>query len=230
MAQSIYDRSYLRPGRVRITCDDPREDLYFWMGDDTVKYTGGFGGWELTDRPEQMSMTTWNGIEPLQLQLPLMIAWWFDIGESVQAQVSRLITLARGDTESPPGIVTVWGLPLGARRWVIENLDFGDPLLRPSDGHPVRQPVTVTLRQYVPPSLMRIKRGARDAPKGKTRTITVKHGDTPAKIARRVKCKWTDLRELNPKAVRKANQALKASIRLRVPVAAPHKHHAHHRH
>jgi hypothetical protein len=74
----------------------------------------------------------------------------------------------------------------------------------------LRQQVSVTLREYVPRRVPTATQTSRlQGSKGKTRVVTAKQGDTPAKIARREHCAWTNLRDLNPTLVRKANQALK---------------------
>jgi hypothetical protein len=109
--------------------------------------------------------------------------------------------------------------------WVVEAVEFGDPILRPTDASRVRQPLTLTLREYVPPSYLRMAKRALDPAKRKTKVVTAHKGDTPAKIARRQRCDWRELRDLNPTLVRKANQALKAHTKLRVPVAQRHDRH-----
>ena len=65
---------------------------------------------------------------------------------------------------------------------------------------------------------MQIRAKARQGAKAKTLVYTVRHSDTPASIARKRKCKWTDLRTLNKDVITKANQNLKDGSRIRVPV------------
>lgn len=204
-------------GHVRLLCDDPSVDIVVLLSDEPVRYTGGFGGWEVTPRPRQVGMTTWQGQEPLQLVLGLMFDAWDTTG-TISRPMSALRRIARGDDESPPGILRVLGIPLGAREWVIEGLDFGDALRR-ADGYAVRQPVTLTLREFVPPEYLQLRRKALTQSKRKTKVVTVKRGQTPAKIAKSAGCKWTDLRALNRGVVKKANQVLKVGTKLRVPVA-----------
>jgi hypothetical protein len=78
----------------------------------------------------------------------------------------------------------------------------------------------VTLREYVPPSYLQLRKRALQGGRSKTRVLTSRKGDTPAKVAHRAQCKWTDLRTLNPTLVRKANQTLKTATKLRAPIAA----------
>lgn len=208
----------LRPGYVSLMCDDPALNLVVLLGPDPVHITGGVGGWEVTARPRQIGMTTWTGVEPLQVSLSLMFDGWI-ARRSQESRLRRLLAVARGDDESPPGVLTVQGVTLPADEWVIEGIDFGDPIIDPASGDRYRQPMTVTLREFVPPTYLQLRRRALQGTKGKTKVITCRKGDTPATIARRQKCKWTDIRSLNPSVVKKANQQLKIGTKLRVPVA-----------
>jgi hypothetical protein len=64
------------PGYVRLTCDDPALDVTVLLGPDPVHVTSGVGGWQVTARPRQVGMTTWAGVEPIQLSLSLMFDGW----------------------------------------------------------------------------------------------------------------------------------------------------------
>jgi hypothetical protein len=205
------------PGCVRLTCDDPTLDVIVLMGEEPPTYTGGFGGWEITPRPRQIGMTTWQGTEPLTLTLSLMLDG-LRARRSQEPLLRKLYDVARGDDESPPGVLRIAGIPLIAERWVIDELALGDAILHPEGGARIRQALTLTLREYVPPSYLRHYLQASSKDKAKTKTITVKRGDTPTTIARRARCKWTELRELNLGVVTKANQQLKPGSKLRVPV------------
>jgi hypothetical protein len=217
--------SALRPGWVRISCDDPQLSLVVLLGPEPVRLTAGVGGWEVTPRPRQVAMTTWAGVEPLQVELSLMFDGWAK-GRSQETKLRRLLAVARGDDESPPGVVSVEGVLMPADEWVIEDVNWGDPIVASTTLQRVRQPVTLTLREYVPPQYLQQRRSALAGSKGKTKVITVRTGDTPAIIARRQSCKWTDVRALNPTAISKANQKLKHGTKLRVPVATSKTRHA----
>lgn len=207
------------PGYVRLTCRDPTLDVTVLLGADPVRVTAGLGGWQVTARPRQVGMTTWTGSEPLQVELALMFDGW-GTGTSQETALRRLFAVARGDDESPPGIVRVRGVPLPAHEWVVEGIDYGDVIVDPASMGRLRQALTLTLREYVPPSYMQLRKRALQGGKGKTRVMVTRKGDTPARVAHRAGCKWTDLRTLNAKLVHKANQALKTGTKLRVPVHA----------
>jgi hypothetical protein len=210
------------PGYVRLSCDDPPLDVLALLGEGSPRLTGGFGGWDVVARPQQVGMTVWTGVEPLSFELPILLDG-FAARRSQEPDQRKLYAVARGDDESPPGVVRVAGVPLPVVRWVIEQIDVGDSILRTSDGSRLRQALTLTLREYVPPTYLQLRRSALKGTKGKTKVITVKRGDTPASIARKQRCAWTELRSLNVGVVKKANQALKVGSKLRVPVADAHR-------
>jgi hypothetical protein len=221
-------------GRVRISCDDPDFDLLGWLGPDSPKYTGGFGGWTVTPRPRQVGMVTYDGVEPIELQFQLL---WdgilradrrrrpYEHPSSVEPAIRDLLAVVRGDKESDPGIVKVEGIPsLPTDRWVIRNVEFGDAIRRISDMHRTRLMLTFTLLEFVPPKFEGLKRRAFGKDLRKTGIWKVHTGDTPHSIAKHQHCKWTDIRELNHDLVRSANQKLKAGTKLRVPTRSSSKH------
>jgi hypothetical protein len=202
-------------GYVRLACGDPALDLIVLLGAEAPQVTGGVGGWTVTPRPQAVGMTLWEGVEPYQVNLSLMLDGWAT-GQSQESALRSLRRVARGDAESPPGVLYVEGIPLPASRWVIEGIDFGDPILG-TDAARLRQPLTLTLRQYVPPKFLKRKRSAYGS-SSKSAIVRAQHGDTPAKIAKRRRLKsWTVIRDLNRKLKLKANSKLKAGQKLRVP-------------
>lgn len=204
------------PGYVRLTCGDPALSVVVLLGSEAPKLTAGVGGWEVVGRPRDVGMTLWGGVEPYQLSLPLMFDGWAD--KRVQeTPLRRLLRVARGDDESPPGILRVAGIPLPAARWVVEGIDFGEPIARVKDGARYRQPVTLTLREYVPPSYLK-RRKSPFATSPKSLIVKANKGDTFAKIAKRRGIKsWTVLRDLNRKLTPKANAEIKKGTSVRVP-------------
>jgi hypothetical protein len=210
----------MTPGFVRLRSTNPPLNVYARLGPDAPKLTGGFGGWEVTQRPRDVGMTVWQGVPPFEYTLNLLLGnESLRDAPSLERVLSQLITVARGDDNHPPGVVTITGMPgLPADRWIINNLDFGD-IVRNRQMETIRQTVTITFLEYQPPEYGRLARGALAKPKQRTVIYTVKRGDTPAKIARARRCKWTDIRAINRKGlITKANQTLKAGSRINVPV------------
>jgi hypothetical protein len=214
----------LPPGYVRLTCDDPQLSLVTLLGPEPVRVTAGVGGWAVTPRPRQVGMVTWEGVEPLQVELSLLFDG-FAAHKSQETPLRRLLKVARGDDESPPGVLEVAGVPLPADEWVIEDMQYGDVIVSAHSMRRTRQAVTLTLREHIDPTYLQLRRRALAGGKAKTRVVTSRKGDTPATVARRQHCKWTELRSLNPTLIHKANQKLKTGTKLRAPVATvkPHR-------
>jgi hypothetical protein len=59
-------------GRVRVLCSDPDLRIEGWLGSDSPEITGGFGGWETTPRPRQVSMVTYGSVEPFELTFKMI--------------------------------------------------------------------------------------------------------------------------------------------------------------
>ena len=207
------------PGHVGLFCADPWLQTIVPLGADPPRISGGVGGWEITSRPRQVAMTTWAGTDPYQLDVAVVFDGF--AGERPQeGALRRLYTAARGDDDSDPRPWIIAGIPnLPADRWVLQSIDAGDVIRRTRDMKRTRQAVALTFVEYVPPEWVRLRKKALAGRKTKTVVYTCKKDDTPNRIARKRQCEWTDLRDLNPKTIRKANQDLKKGQKLRVPVA-----------
>lgn len=208
----------LPPGYVRLTCGDPSFVLVALLGEEAPTLTGGVGGWSVIARPRDVGMTVWEGIEPVALSLSLMLDG-FAAGRSQEPALRGLLRVARGDRESPPGVIGIEGIPsLPSREWVIEGIDFGDPIRRVSDMHRTRQPLTLSLREFVRPDyLSRPKSTSKTS--SKSTILMAQRGDTAARIAKRRRLKsWTVLRKLNRGIIVKANQTIPAGTPILVPV------------
>lgn len=219
-------------GYVRVSCTDPNLNLVGLVGPESPRLTGGYGGWDVVNRPRQVGMTIWKGVDPYKLEFQMIlnggldgwqVKFWDRSADVSQEPVMRdLLDVARGNADhSGPGIVKIEGIPsLPADRWVIDDIKFGtDSIRRKDDFHRIRQTIDFTMIEYMPPTYLPISKRSLNKDLGKTVVIKVKGGDTPQRIARRRGCKWTDLRRLNPGVVKKASQTLKSGTRLRVPAA-----------
>jgi|tagenome__1003787_1003787.scaffolds.fasta_scaffold20731866_2 hypothetical protein len=211
------------PGYVRLTCGDPPLNHLVLLGPDPVTVTAGVAQWDVVGRPRETSMTVWSGVDPFEVSLSLMYdGFAASLKNAAKASqeplIADLVSVSRGDSESPPGILAVEGLSvLPADEWLVTGIDYGDPIIDPS-GVRVRQPLTLTLTEYVPPTKLAAKRKTATAASTKFVTIRARHGDTAAKIAKRRKLRsWTTIRDNNRKIVTKANQVLKEGTKLRVP-------------
>lgn len=207
-------------GYVRLTCSDPKFDRTFLLAEDSPKLTDAVGGWEIVTRPRQIAMTVWQGSNPCQLEVAVILDG-YAAGVSQEPAIRELVAAGRGDEESEPSPWTIDGIPwLPADEWVLNAVEPGDRVIRrTSDFSRVRQDYVLTFLEYVPPEYVQLRAKARQGAKAKTTSYTVKKGDTPASVARKRRCKWTDIRDLNKTVVTKgAKQALRAGSRIRVPV------------
>lgn len=218
------------PGYVRLRCSDPKFDQTFLLGEEPPKLTGGVGGWEAVTRPRQIAMTVWNGTDPYQLEVNVVLNGYTGAyeggGSSQEPAIRTLLAAGRGDDESEPSTWDIDGIPwIPASEWVLNAVEPGDMVIRRrSDFSRTRQDYVLTFLEHVPPEFVQLRAKARQGAKSKTTLYTVKRGDTPASIARKRRCKWTDLRTLNQSAIRSANQKpganpnYKVGSRVRVPV------------
>src|SRR4051812_19680038 len=94
---------------VRIVCSNPKANLILELGVTPLKITGGFEGWETVNRPFQTAMTQWMGGQPWQITFDVMLDGFRDpdTKRSVEPDLRSLMNVARGDAESPPGIITI---------------------------------------------------------------------------------------------------------------------------
>jgi hypothetical protein len=192
-------------------------------------------GWEMVPRPKQTGMTIWRGNEPLQGTFSFLLDGYRTgpigrVGHGSQRlagrvfdpqtpNINNLWKIARGDGDSRPGLISIEGIPEFPNiDWIIESMSFEDDgsIRSAHSFKQARIKCNMTVRQYMPPRYVP-DRTPTGSPKGKTVTWKCRHGDTPANIARRIGCKWTDIRELNKKIVKKSNMHLKAGTRIRVP-------------
>jgi hypothetical protein len=220
-------------GQVRVWCDDPELLIEGWLGPESPRYTGGFGGWEITGRPRQIGMTTWEGVDPVELQFQMLWDGIIRTGKrrrprendlSAEPDLRDLMHVVRawGDA-TEPGIIHIDGIPslLKLDEWVIQNIEFGDAIRRPEDMHRTRVMLDWTVLEYRPPTYEQRRKKGLGKARRKTMMINVKDNDTPHKIAKRRHCKWTELRTLNQGIVKTANQSLPNGIKIRVPVRKP---------
>ena len=128
------------------------------IGDDTV--TGGVGGWEDLPRPRRRAATDYVGTPAYTEVLPLLI----DGTETsrghdtpIEGRIRTLISwgVPRKGADRP-AVLRISG-PLrvpASKRWVIQDLEWG-PQIRNQAGRRVQQYVTVTLKEYVEPVILR---------------------------------------------------------------------------
>jgi LysM domain-containing protein len=205
-------------GWVRLINQDAKFDRTVLLADTPPKEAGGGDLWDIVDRPRQVAMTIYRGRAPYQLELTVMLDGLAG-RRSQEPAIRDLLDAMTGDDEQEPSTWEIEGIPsLHADEWVLQTAEPGDRVIRRTDFSRIRQDYTLTFVEYVPPTYVQLRAKARQGAKAKTTLYRVKKGDTPASIARKRRCKWTDLRTLNQSVIKKANQNLKDGTRIRVPV------------
>lgn len=220
------------PGYVRLTSNNPWMNILAALSSETPRLISSDMGWEVVPRPKQVAMTIWRGVESISGQF----SFWLDgfatgpvdqrlrgrrFGPQTES-IAKLWEVARGDGVSQPGLMNIEGIPEFPRiDWIIESMDFEDDGSIRSENtfEQARIKCNMTVRQYVPPSYLppTTVPAPTGSPKGKTVMWKVKKHDTPANIARKIGCKWTDIRDLNKRLINKSNQNLQDGRRIRVP-------------
>jgi hypothetical protein len=128
-------------------------------GKGASRLSGGVGGTSTIDIPGDVQAVDWQTHPPYQLTVPLMFDG-FATGDPVNGSINKLYRMARarrGDRR-PPSVEIHGPVPLPAPsgiRWLVENIDQGDEVVRPDDGGPrLRQDLVLTLVQDRHPHLV----------------------------------------------------------------------------
>jgi hypothetical protein len=208
-----------KQGRIHLVCNMPPLNRTVWLGPEGWKPADISGGWDVTGRPHAVGMTTWSGVPPLEGDLHIL----WNNADGVEQMIQEVVDVARGTAKAEPGVLMLDGLAnLPTDKWVIGSVSFGDLMIRDGSMKRIRQDMTLHLIEWSPPQYETLRKNALKQARPKTVIYKVKRGDTPVKIARGRRCRWTDIKVLNKKGVIKsANQKLKAGLQIMVPVVKP---------
>ena len=176
---------------VTITSTSPNLSVRALLGADGARMTGGYGGWSVISRPRRLGLTQWDGRNPLEMAVQLVLDAHADDG-SVEAQCSALerMALPPRSLAEPPVVRITGAVPHSDLTWVVNEIAWG-AVIRRLDGNRTRQEVTLTLLRYVADDRLQLRPAAERArdkgtstgkPPGQ-RTYTVKKGDTLSGIA-----------------------------------------------
>lgn len=214
--------------KVRITSAALPHDIVTFMAEEQPQLSDGLGGWATVARPDNVAMTDWNGNEPYRMRLALMLD---DFMEQRKQNVSRdfrsILKLGRTkNRDAQPPRFRVYGkaLPINGRRWVLENVEWGERIVRPG-GRTVRQAVVLQMVEYIRPDDIEIrrkrkrkgKRGKSGDNEKRTRHYTVKKDDTLAKIAAKFYGDWQKWTKIAKANGIKNPRKLKVGTKLRIP-------------
>lgn len=187
--------------------------LHAAMGADAPHPTSGLGGWTATERPGNVSITEWAGIEPVRLPLTIMCDGW-STGDSVEKDYSKVLRLGRRakGRETPPIFRATGPFPYSGERFVLESTPTFADTIRNERGKLVRFSAALALMEHVSAADVESRKKGRYAA-----TYTTKKGETLRSIAVKLYKKAEkakDLGKLN--GIRDVRRELKPGTVLRL--------------
>jgi hypothetical protein len=191
--------------RLHIVAREAHLDFWVDMGDGPATLTGGLGGWQTVERIDDVALTDWVGQGPLTQDIPVMLDGYPD--ESVERDLKNILALGR-DTEGPPPVFEIDGpIYFPEAHWVLPDggiaLDPGSTI-RSDNGTILRQALTLSVLEYVPPDEVRLRGKKRHKDRfgvadNRALTVVTKPGDNLAKIAAREFGDWRKWTLIGPK-------------------------------
>ncbi len=216
---------------IRIVNTENGKAVKARLDDGYPQFFGGYGGWEDEARPGQVSATVFRGANAPKLKLRLILGGWprrladgrrrverphrsredsfSDNCDRDMRMLDHFARLAWDDhrSERPPLVRIRGQVPHHHRLWFIENLEWGDVDVYRNAR--IRAFVTVTLRMYVPVTILK----RRDRVARPTKTHVVKRNETLSGIVQ----EELDVRGANVALARKyvlRMNGLKQGVRL----------------
>lgn len=172
--------------------------------------TGGLGGWTTVDRADDLSLTDWNGQEPLTQDVPLLLDGWDRTPRSVERQLNTIFKLGRDfnhkDRERPPVFKVEGPVFYSGKYWVLPSggIELGtDDTIRLEDGTLVRQSLVLHLLEHVRADVLREHRKSKGIAKRPGDAIPLtydtRQGDTLMSVATDQFGDWTRWAEIAKK-------------------------------
>lgn len=140
----------IQPGWVQISCTRPAIKVITRLDAETPQITGGYGGWSIIDRPRRVGATVWEGREPRQMDLKILLDG-FKTSDGVAGAMLNLekLALPATDTEPPRISIDGPGIPHTDLVWVIQNIEWGDAVFdNQQRGLRTRQQAVLSLLAY----------------------------------------------------------------------------------
>lgn len=170
-------------------------------------------GWQAVQRMWRRSFTEWQGAQGYELQMPLVFdAWMHDpqrnsSRNSVEGPIIALQRLCEKLDNKPR--TPIFTFDAGGyvphdythdhtKLWVVQAVDWGDYLINKNHGQRTRQPLTLTIWEWIPDQVAQSNNRFPTRPVPKT--YRIKRGDTLIKIAVYFYgdgSKWRDIARLN---------------------------------
>lgn len=229
---------------VTLVTQQPRLSVTAIRGQTGAVPAGGYGGWTEVARPKRKSLTTWDGIPPLRVLLPIILgvkpgqdSFVDDVSAATDRSTLERMAQPVSEGAEPPIVRIVGAMIHNDVGWVIEDFDWDSNPVQSRRGFVVRHAVTVHLLEHVTADAIAQqsaaartraaaaatsataakKAGSTTAQPSHAKTYVVKAGDTLSSIAARLLGnykRWTDIATLN--GLRDPN-ALHVGQKLRLP-------------
>lgn len=225
-----------RTGFIVFASWDPHYEVECLLGDGSGNPTSGYGGWEKIKRDRRISLTEWDGKDPLEIDIPILFENWVQ-GGSLEGDIKTLEKIAglgHKDGGEPPlmtfnsgGVISHDYHDAPKHDWVVSNLVWGD-CIKNDYGNRVRQVATVTVTQFIDDDVLsklsaaakrrqknkgKIKKGTERSGARKKTYIVKFNGQNLASIAKETlgdSKRWHEIAKLNgirdPKATKKGQE------------------------
>ena len=192
--------------RLHIVSKEARLDFTVDMGNGPATLTGGLGGWQTVSVVDDVDLTDWIGQAPLTQDIPVFLDGFPD--ESVERDLKNIFKLGRNTDGRPPVFEIDGPIHFPEAHWVLPEggiaLD-ADSTIRSDNGTLLRQALTLSVLEYVPPDEVGRRKKKRKKTKAgiadnRALTHTVPSGgETLARIAARELGSWEKWKLLGPK-------------------------------
>jgi hypothetical protein len=193
-------------------------------GDGAPKLSSGGARWEVTNVPRRVGFTQWQGRDPFVLDVPILFEGHYRRLKPFRSIEDEARTLNQmhlsAEFQRPPTIKIDGALPISDRRWVIQDITWGDEVFWVQDGpdslpYRTRQDAVVHFLEYNAEDRVKVL-ATNTLPnwyivkKGQTTTLRMiakeMYGDAN---------QWKKIKKANP-AIRDQNH-IKGPKRVRIP-------------
>lgn len=166
-----------RPQTVKLTQTSPTKVTLVFKLIDIDTFTGGVGGWTVTDVKRSKQSTAWTGLPALVYTLPLRLDGITARGtRSIEGDIQRLLAMGRPNAQGakladPPVLGLTGNVQTSATiKWVLTQLTPGE-MRRDAKGVIVQQDFTIELTEYVAGNAKRPAAAAKAKAKAKAKTL-----------------------------------------------------------
>lgn len=164
---------------------------------DRVTRAGGI--WEEFARPGDVGIVEYRGRQLLTKELAIIYDGWPNIPGLGERWMDHYINLLEEIADRGLPVRLVGPVVHAERKWVIENLDFGETLRTVTTGRRLRQRIVVHLLEYVLGEQLQKLPKSKATPRS-FRWYVVEHGDDLQRIATKAlgrSSRWPEIARIN---------------------------------